>query len=573
MRSRKRSHIFPALIVLLLILSAVLLLLKYFSKPQGENREPGREEDEDELAEILRNMSLEEKIGQVIIAYFSGPDFGLSFAEELRELPLGGVILFSSAGNIESPAQVANLTEQIQKAALDRGMVPLFIAVDQEGGAVARLTEGVTLFPGNMALGATGSEELAGQSAAVTARELRILGINFNFAPVVDVNNNPDNPVIGVRSFGSDPREVARLGRAMVAPYRQEKVIATAKHFPGHGDTDVDSHYGLPLIPHGLSRLKELELIPFQAMVDADVPAVMMAHILVPGITGSDELPASLSPEAVRYLREEMGFDGLVVNDSMSMGAISGRWGLEEAAVMAFQAGVDLILFGPWSGVEPGDSRRIFDALKKAVDEGVITLERLEQSVKRILDVKKAYGILDDPLPQREKLSALALPENLELARRISRESVTLVRDRASVIPLSPGEAVPLIWPAELESALEPLVEACPFLRPRLLPLNATDAEIEELLDSLRGSALVLAGTFDLRRRPAWITLLNALAEETELVLLALSAPYDLLAVPRAAACLCTYSHTEVSMQALAEALNGDLIPRGRLPVELPGLE
>ena len=569
--SRKRPRILLILIHLLLILAAALLTFEYFRRSAGENREPGRVEDE--VAEIIRNMSLEEKIGQVIIAYFSGPDFGSAFAEELQELPLGGVILFSAAGNIESPAQVAGLTGQIQRAALDSGMVPLFIAVDQEGGAVARLTEGVTLFPGNMALGATGSEELARLSAAVTARELRILGINFNFAPVVDVNNNPDNPVIGVRSFGSNPQEVARLGRAMVVPYRHEKVIATAKHFPGHGDTDVDSHYGLPLIPHGLSRLRELELFPFQAMVDAGVPAVMLAHILVPGLTGSDELPASLSPQAVRYLRDEMGFDGLVVSDSMSMGAISGRWGLEEAAVMAFQAGVDLILFGPWSGVEPGDSWRIFDALKKAVDEGMITLERLEQSVKRILASKKEYGILDDPLPRRENLSSLASPENLELARRIARESITLVRDGASLIPLSPQETIPLIWPAELERALAPLVEECPFLQPRLLPLGASGAEIEKLLDSLRGSALVLAGTSNLRRYPPWIDLLNTLAEETELVLLALSSPYDLLAVPRAGACLCTYSHTGVSMQALAEVLKGTLAPRGRLPVELPGLD
>ena len=224
--NRKRPRILLILIILLLILAAVLLIFEYFRRSPGENREPGRVENE--VAEILRNMSLEEKIGQVIVAYFSGPDFSPALAEELRELPLGGVILFSGAGNIESPAQVASLTEQIQRAAIDRGMVPLFIAVDQEGGAVARLTEGVTLFPGNMALGATGSEELARLSAAVTARELRILGINFNFAPVVDVNNNPDNPVIGVRSFGSDPHEVARLGRAMVVPYRHEKVIATA---------------------------------------------------------------------------------------------------------------------------------------------------------------------------------------------------------------------------------------------------------------------------------------------------------------------------------------------------------
>ncbi len=572
-KNKKQSRNRPALFITALILIAALLILAaYLLKSRGDgDDEPAPAGDA--VTEILEKMTLEEKVGQVITAYFSGSEFSSTPAEELQRLPLGGIILFSSAGNIENPAQVAGLTEQIQQAALDSGALPLFIAIDQEGGSVARLTEGITLFPGNMALGAAGSDDLARQSAAVMARELRILGINFNFAPVVDVNSNPANPVIGVRSFGSDPQEVARLGRAMVEPYRRAGVIATAKHFPGHGDTDVDSHYGLPLIPSELSRLRSLELLPFQAMIDAGVPAVMLAHILAPALTGSSELPASLSPEAVRYLREEMGFEGLVVTDSLSMGAITGRWGLGEAAVMAFKAGADVILFGPWAGVEPGDRYQIFDALKKAVEEGTITLERLDQSVARILTVKMQYGLIDDPLPQREKLTELALPESLEVAGRIARESITLVRDRASVIPLSPQETIPLIWPAELESTLSFLAEACPFLEPHLLPLGASEAETGVLFDSLRSSPLVLAGTYNMRNYPTWAGLINSLAQETELAMLALSSPYDLLAAPAVGACLCTYSNSAVSMQALAEVLKGALTPRGRLPVKLPGID
>ena len=562
----------PVIITLLALLLLIFFLaIFYLGRYRDKYREPGNAKDA--VAGILQNMTLEEKVGQVITAYFTGPGFGSALAGQLRDLPLGGVILFSGAGNIESPSQVAGLVEQIQRAALDRGMPPLFIAIDQEGGAVARLTEGVTLFPGNMALGAAGSADLAGLSAAVTARELRILGINFNFAPVVDVNSNPANPVIGVRSFSSNPQDVARLGRAMVAPYRREGVIAAAKHFPGHGDTAIDSHYGLPLVPHDLSRLEELELIPFQAMVDAGVPAVMLAHILAPGLTGTDGLPASLSPQAVRYLREQMGFEGLVVTDSLSMGAISNNWGLEEASVKAFQAGADLILFGPWAGVEPGDCYRIFNALLEAVQAGAITPERLDQSVRRILRTKMDYGLMEDPLPHRENLSQLALPESLELARRIARESITLVRDSASVIPLSSRAKIPLIWPAELEGSLAPLLEDCPFLQPHLLSLQAPDTDISEVLDSLRGSPLVLAGTYNLGSYPAWAGLLNDLAAETELVLLALASPYDIMAVPSAGAYLCSYSSSSASMQALAGVLNGTLLPGGRLPVELPGLE
>ena len=561
---RSRGWLFLLLIILA---AAALPTIGYFRDGRGSNG--SQENSELTAAELLRGMSVEEKVGQVILSYFTGAEFAP--ARELRELPLGGVILFDGAGNIESPSQVVALAEQIQQAALDSGVVPLFIAVDQEGGAVARLTEGVTVFPGNMALGAVGSEELAALSAAVIARELRILGINLNFAPVVDVNSNPDNPVIGVRSFGSDPWQVARLGRAMVAPYRREKVIATAKHFPGHGDTAIDSHYGLPLIPVGLSRLKELELLPFRAMIAAGVPAVMLAHILVPALTGSDELPASLSPQAVHYLREEIGFDGLVISDSLSMGAISDRWSLEEAVVTSFQAGVDLLLFGPWTGVAPGDRRRIFEALKGAVEEGTIPLEQLDRSVERILAAKIEYGLFDDPGPYREKLSRLALPENLNIARRIARESITLVRDSAALIPLSSHGAIPLLWPAELKSALAPLIERSSFLQPHLLPLRASAAELEELIEPLRDAELILIGTYNLQHHPAWADRLDALAAGNEVVLIALSSPYDLLQVPHAATCICTYSSSAASMEALAELLSGTLTPRGRLPVELPG--
>lgn len=561
----------------LIIPAAVIIvfLILYFGIGEGndEGDDNGDQERIDAaVTEMMARMSLEEKVGQVIIAYFNGPEFTPELAEEFRELHLGGVILYGVTGNIESLEQVAGLTAQIQQSAVDAGGVPLFITIDQEGGNVVRLTEGVTVFPGNMALGATGSEELAGLSAAVTANELRILGINFNFAPVVDVNNNPDNPVIGVRSFGSDPAEVARLGVAMVGPYRRAGVLATAKHYPGHGDTDVDSHFGLPLIPHDLPRLAEIELLPFREMVAAGIPAVMTAHILVPGLTGGDGLPATLSPRAISYLREEIGFEGLIVSDAMSMAAITEHWELGEASVMAFGAGVDLVLFGPWIGFEEGDRRRVFTALKEAVEDGTISVERLDESVKRILTYKKKYGLVDDPWPRPDSLHELVSPENLDVARNIARESVTLVRDRASVIPLSPDEAVPLLWPAEREDALAPLLEVSPYLQPHLAPLRPSPRKTEELLQSLGDFPLVLAATYNLRDNPAWADLVNALAGETEVAVLAIASPYDLTVVPAAGAYLCTYSDTAVSMQALGEVLNGALVPRGRLPVELPGI-
>lgn len=557
---------------------AIALVIFYYLKNIGPDhrRSPEKEngpsqEQADRVSAILQNMSLEDKVGQVIIAYFSGTEFTARLAQELQEIPLGGVILYSVAGNIESPAQVAALTGKIQKTAAENGLLPLFIAIDQEGGSVARLTEGITVFPGNMALGAADSPELARAGAAVIGRELRTLGVNWNFAPVVDVNNNPDNPVIGIRSFGSDPEKVARLGAATVDPYLAAGVMPTAKHFPGHGDTAVDSHYGLPLIPYDLDRLQNLELKPFQAMIEAGVPAVMMAHILVPELTGDDRLPASLSAGAVRYLREEMGFEGLVVTDSMGMGAITENWGLGEAAVMAFKAGVDIILFGPWINVQPGDRQEIFQALMAAVEKGEITGERLDRAVKRILSAKMKYKISDDPLPRFADLPDLASAHNREVARHIARESITLVRDRGGLIPLSTREMIPLIWPAELESSLAPLMEECPILQPYLLSLEASSAESEGLYERLRSSPLVIAGTYNLREHPAWAVLINNLNEQGAVAVLSLASPYDLLAVPGTGTYLCAYSNSSDSLQALGQVLNGSLTPKGRLPVEIPG--
>ncbi len=515
---------------------------------------------------LLQQMTLEEKVGQVIIAYFEGPTFTPAVAAILRELHPGGLILYSTTGNIESAAQTAALTGRIQRHARENNDVPLFIAVDEEGGMVSRMV-GTTVFPGNMALGATGNAELAELGAAVTANELRLLGFNLNFAPVVDVNNNPANPVIGLRSFGSDPAEVARLGAAMVAPYREAGVIATAKHYPGHGDTSVDSHYGLPLINHDLNHLNRIELKPFRAMVEAGVPAVMAAHILMPALTGSETLPVTLSPQALGYLREELGFAGIIVTDSMSMGAISAHWGLEEATVAAFRAGADVLLFGPWSGTRPEDSRRVFSALRQAVDNGTIPAERLDQAVRRILSLKQEYRIIDDPLPHPEKLSMLASAANRAVARRIARGSITLVWNHFALIPLAATEKVPLIWPAEREVALAPLLRECPFLEPHLLPFNAPVAEAEALFRSVRGSATVLVGAYNLRSNPAWSGPLNELVAETRVVVVAPASPYDLMEVPGAAAGLATYSDSADSIQALGAVLNGTLTPRGRLPV------
>ena len=303
-----------------------------------------------------------------------------------------------------------------------------------------RIRQGITIFPGNMALGAARDSELAKQQARIMAQELRALGITWNFAPVVDVNSNPANPVINIRSFGEDPQEVAALGVAMVQPYKEEGVLCTAKHYPGHGDTHVDSHVGLPLVDRPLEVLEAVDLLPFDALALAGVPAIMTAHVLVPALAPEKpELPATLSREVLQGLRRR-GFSGLMVTDSMGMGALRQEWGTAEAALLTVEAGADVLLYGadPDSGLPVFEE--VFRALLEAVQEGRISQERINESVRRILGAKVQARLLEDPFPRSRWREILETPEHIETAREIARRSVTLVRHEGGILPLFRGE-------------------------------------------------------------------------------------------------------------------------------------
>lgn len=524
----------------------------------------------DRVAVMLQRMTVEEKVGQVMMGFFRGPTLSGEQEQRIRDLHLGGVILYGSSGNIENNSQVAALIESIQRTARAAGGVPLFVSIDQEGGLVARLTQGVTLFPGNMALGATGSETLSADSAEVTARELRALGITMNFAPVVDVNSNPANPVIGIRSFGSSPEEVARLGTAQIAPYRSSRVVCTAKHFPGHGDTSVDSHIGLPIVNHDLVRLEAVELLPFRAMVAGGIPAVMTAHVVVPALDPSG-LPATLSAPILSFLRNEIGFSGLIVTDSMGMGAIVKGWGIEEAAVLSFLAGADILLFGADTGHEPAEQDGIYQALLTAVKSGRIPMKRLDESVRRILAAKQRYGVLDNPFPVIRWQADLASPEHLAVARQVSDNGITLVRNDKGLLPLSDSAPIPVVWPTEVSSYLQPLLAELPNLVPCLVPLQPSADDIARATEAVRGAPVALAASYNLDRNTGWLTLLKSINGDN-LVVIAVRSPYDLMQFPEAATYLATYSDRPVALQSLAGLLTGRILPRGHLPVDLPGL-
>ena len=514
------------------------------------------------------DLSLEEQVGQVLCITLQGKAVDGANLMDLAEIQPGGVILYSAVGNIGTPAEVAAFDREMQRWALACSGVPLLIGIDQEGGRVARLREGVTLFPGNMALGATGDASLARSAALVTGRELRALGINVNFAPVLDVNVNPENPVIGDRSFGSSPEEVARFGIAASRGYRESGVLPVVKHFPGHGDTSVDSHLGLPLVPHGRERLEKVELAPFRAAFDAGVPAVMTAHVRVPALQ-PEPLPATFSQKIFHdLLRDEMGFEGLVFSDSMGMGAISEGWSAGEAAVLAFRAGADMLIYGADRDYSREKVRAVRDALVAAVRNGEISRERLEKSVERILAAKKSLGLFEDPFPREEALSDLASPESLALAGTIARRSLTVIRG-SDRFPIGEEGPFVILWPERLEKYLPSFREGCPLFEPLVVPRELSAEREEEMREVLSGRETVFAGCFDLFRDPSMRRLIRELPAE-KLVLLSFRSPYDLKQVPRAGAALALYGNTPVTLEALNDFLKGEFVPAGMLPVELP---
>src|SRR5260370_32282042 len=292
-------------------------------------------------------MTLEEQVGQVLMAGFWGSTPSQEIIDLIQHHHVGNIILFSR--NVRDTRQVLELTQSLQRIAKEAGhRYPLLIAIDQENGIVQRLGEAGTILPGNMALGAIGSQEVAYKVALATGNELKALGINMNLAPVVDVNNNPANPVIGVRSFGEDPREVARLAAAAVKGYRAAGVLSDLKHFPGHGDTAVDSHLALPTISSTLEQLEAIELVPFKSGIEAGADSVMMAHISFPALTHQEALPATVSPALVRgLLRSKLGFDGVIISACMEMKAVAQPIGPQRAAFFALHTALALLLLSP----------------------------------------------------------------------------------------------------------------------------------------------------------------------------------------------------------------------------------
>lgn len=381
--------------ILLLILALVIgtNVLKEKSSVKDDtiitdptNEKPNEQENQSISKEVSK-MDLEEKIGQMIFAGVSGTTMDTGAEKLINQLHVGGIIFYKN--NFENPKQTVELVNQIK--AENSSNIPLFLGVDQEGGRVTRLPGALTNFPPNKRIGEVNSPEFSYKIGSLLGYELKEFGLNLDFAPVLDINSNPNNPVIGDRAFGNNLEIVSKLGIETMKGIQSQKVIPTIKHFPGHGDTSVDSHLELPIVNKTLKELMELELIPFKRAMDEGAEVVMVAHMLIPELDKNN--PASISKVVMtEVLRRQLSFTGVIITDDMTMGAIVEHFDIGKAAVESVKAGSDIILVGHgYDNVE-----KIQIALKDAIEKGEISEQRINESVERIIKLKRKYGINDE---------------------------------------------------------------------------------------------------------------------------------------------------------------------------------
>ena len=531
-------------------------------------------------ARTLRRMTLEEKAGQLVTprfpaAFLSADSDALREYEGLvRDHGIGGVII--AAGE---PYEAAILLNRLQKLA----KVPLLVSADLESVTGSKIG-GATLFPPLMSLGAAGSEELAHAMGRVTALEGRAVGIHQDYAPVVDVNIDPDNPIINTRSVGEDPEYVARMAVAFVKGCQGNGMIATAKHFPGHGDTAIDSHRELPTILADRARLDKVELLPFRRVIAAGIQSIMTAHLAVPALDPTPGLPATLSPAITEgLLRKEMGFRGLIVTDALDMGGVTNAFTPEESSIQAFLAGADVLLMPP-------DPAKVIRALAEAVRSGRVPMARVDDSVRRILEAKARLGLHRDRFVDVEALpSRLGLKTSLELAKKVFEGAATLVRNEGGVLPLaSAGKKVAVLSLSSDPGAYhagQAFVAGMNKRAPGAVAYFADGDTGQETLDAAaagatRADVAVVAlfsslrswkGSVDLDARH--VALVGKLAEgPVPVVVVSFGSPYFLRHFPGVDAYLCLYRDTPQTQAVAVRALFGELPVRGRLPVSMPGL-
>jgi beta-N-acetylhexosaminidase len=502
-------------------------------------------------ADPLSGMTLEQRIGQMFIVNLYGPQLTEVGRDFLTRVQPGGVVLIGD--NIGTAQALTRLINSYQQTSIDADGLPLFVAVDQEGGPISHLRDGFTVFPTPALLTASGQSELARRVGAAMAAELRAVGVNLNLAPVADLETNPDNPIITRRSFGSDPTRVSPIMAAYIEGLQSAGVLATAKHFPGHGETDSDSHTTLPILDLTRERLDAVELAPFRAAIDAGVEVIMAAHIWYPALEPQENLPASLSSNIItRLLRDELGYDGLVMTDALDMDAIDTSYSYPDAALKAIQAGVDLLI-AAHIGLDSQEAA--VRAIADAVRDGRISEARIDESARRILDAKARYNLLDwTPLDPAAVAKRLPLDANAALVEEMFRAGVTRVFDHAGLLPLTEASDALIIYPATRPTIVQECGAYTPDLNWLGVSESPTDEEIAWAADSAARAGTVITFTQNADSRQQ--ALVQALPAERTVVV-ALWSPYDVLLFPRIAAYVVTYSPLRPAVPAACALLFG----------------
>ncbi|MDR0269692.1 beta-N-acetylhexosaminidase [Paenibacillus sp.] len=528
----------------------------------------------------ISKLTLDQKIGQMFICGFHSLGLDDQIRKLIQDYHLGGVIYFRR--NIDEPEQVASLSASLQKLAADNGDLPLWIAIDQEGGMVARIDhKKMSRIPGNMSLGATDHPDYSYEVSRVSAEELLQLGINMNFAPCLDVNNNPQNPVIGVRSFGENADKVSEHGAAVIKAFQEKGVSAAAKHFPGHGDTSVDTHMGLATVEHDIERLQQVELKPFIKAIQQEVDVIMTAHVIFPAIE-PEPIPATLSRSVLSgLLREELAYNGIIVTDCLEMHAIAKFFGVGEGAVKAIEAGADLVLVSHTLS----DQIEAIEAVKNAVQSGRISEKTIDTAVERILKLKqKRVESLKAPETSQVFLERHEKPVVDRLLKEISLKSITLVKDQGQ-LPLNAEESVLVIWPevrsltqvdepwTEVVTLGDTLSEHLSNVEEIRISAEPNREEIEKTLSAAASFNQVVLVTYTAGSSlpEGQRILAERLMQQNRSKLVAASTrnPYDLNDIPGIPAYLCCYENTPYFMEALASILAGQNRAEGKLPVSL----
>ena len=562
-----------------LLITTLVFSVPVFSQSSVEPLLPAgyKKVDSTEVDAILNNLTLKEKVGQLFLNRANGDylsvdsDDYISLERAIKDDHIGGIIFFS--GNVYGQAELTNKLQQMSQ-------IPLWIAEDMEFGPAMRIRRS-TRFTPNMGVAATGNPYFAYQIGRITGYEAKAIGVDQIFAPVVDVNNNPDNPIINVRSYSENPKTVAIYGDAFMRSLLDEGIIPTAKHFPGHGDTHIDSHVALPVSPYGFARLDTVELVPFKYLIDHGLPSIMSAHIAFPKISGNPDLPGTLDPHILHdLLRDSLHFKGVVVTDALEMQGITSNYSPGEAAIMALKAGADILI------LSPDENTAIHDVIH-AVKTGILSERRINQSVRKILRWKIEKGLFSNDLVNVSDLyERIHTRDHILLSQEIARRSVTVLKNKGNILPIIPHKyptiTVVAMSDDETGTTGTALAEAMREYHPNVIfhiyDKRTSKGDLQKIIDDARKSSLIVVGSFVYvhmaskiqlsNEQIAFVKRLDDLQKPT--ILIAFGNPYVIRDFPHADVQICAWSASDNQVEQTVPALFGASEVDGSLPISIP---